>query len=133
MRRNTSERGNVVYLQSSDARARKLRRVATSTTEVLRAVAWQGRLLLALAVVGTLQVLHLVLCTLLVLMEPFVRAILVSVAFLSFVVTVIFGVLIGDARFPTFGMLAFSVGALWLYWLFIGLMTLLMRSPRGQD
>ena len=61
------------------------------------------------------------------------RVILVSIAFLSFVVTLIFGFLIGDARFPTLGMLAFSVGALWLYWLFIGLMSVFVRLPRGQD
>ncbi len=133
MRRNTSDRGNVVYLQPSDVRERRLGRLATGATEALRAVARQGGSLLALAFMGTLQVLRPVLCTLLVLMEPLVRAILVPIAFLSFVVTLIFGFLIGDARFPTFGMLTFSVGALWLYWLFLGFMCLLMRSPRGRD
>jgi hypothetical protein len=30
-------------------------------------------------------------------------------------------------------MLAFSIGTLWLYWLFVGLMSLFMRTPRGRD
>ena len=133
MAKNTTNRGNVVYLRPADARAAKLRRLAANATDVICAVARMGGSLLALAVVGALQMVRLVLCALLVLIEPLVRVILVSIAFLSFVVTLIFGVLIGDARFPTFGMLAFSVGALWLYWLFVAFMSLFMRLPRGQD
>ena len=56
-------------------------------------------------------------------------AVLVPVAFLSFLVTMIFGFLLGDPRFPRWGMLAFSVGALVLYWLYLGLMSLFMTLP----
>jgi hypothetical protein len=81
-----------------------------------------------------LQLARWVICALLVLGEPIVRAVLVPVAFLSFLVTLIFGFLIGDARFPRWGMLAFSVGALMLYWLYLGLMSLFMTLPsHDQD
>lgn len=72
---------------------------------------------------------RLVLCTLLVLMEPLVRAVLVPIAFLGFAVTLLFGFLAGDPQFPKWGMLVFSMAALWLYWLFLGLLALLMRLP----
>jgi len=75
------------------------------------------------------QVLRCVICALLVLGEPVVRAVLVPVAFLSFLVTLIFGFLMGDPRFPRWGMLAFSVGALVLYWFYLWLMSLFMTLP----
>ena len=50
-------------------------------------------------------------------------------ALLGFFVTLVFGFLIGDANFPRWGMLAFSVGALVLYWLYLGLMSLFMSLP----
>ena len=37
--------------------------------------------------------------------------------------------LIGDPHFPKWGMLAFSIGTMWLYWLFLGLMSLFVRLP----
>ena len=81
-----------------------------------------------------LQLARWAVCALLVLGEPIVRAVLVPVAFLSFLVTLIFGFLIGDVRFPRWGMLAFSVGALMLYWLYLGLMSLFMTLPwHDQD
>ena len=70
---------------------------------------------------------RMALCALLVLIEPLLGLILVPLAFLGFIVTVVFGFLIGDPRFPRWGMLGFSVGMLWLYWLFLGLMSLLLR------
>ncbi|KWT71761.1 MULTISPECIES: hypothetical protein [unclassified Variovorax] len=76
-----------------------------------------------------LQLARWAICALLVLGEPVVRAVLVPVAFLSFLVTLIFGFLIGDVRFPRWGMLAFSVSALILYWLYLGLMSLFMTLP----
>jgi hypothetical protein len=79
------------------------------------------------------QVVRLACCAVLVLMEPVLRATLVPIAFLGFLVTLIFGFLIGDPRFPRWGMLAFSVGALMLYWLFLGLMSLFMTLPPGHD
>ena len=79
------------------------------------------------------QVVRLTICAVLILMEPLLRATLVPIAFLSFVVTLIFGFLIGDPRFPRWGMLAFSVGTLMLYWLFLGVMSLFMTLPRSHD
>ena len=90
------------------------------------------RLLGASLLVGW-QVVRLACCALLILMEPLLRAILVPIAFLSFVVTLIFGFLIGDPRFPRWGMLAFSVGTLMLYWLFLCLMSLFMSLPPSHD
>ena len=79
------------------------------------------------------QVVRLTICAVLILTEPLLRATLVPIAFLSFVVTLIFGFLIGDPRFPRWGMLAFSVGTLMLYWLFLGVMSLFMTLPRSHD
>lgn len=79
------------------------------------------------------QVVRLTICAVLILTEPLLRATLVPIAFLSFVVTLIFGFLIGDPRFPRWGMLTFSVGTLMLYWLFLGVMSLFMTLPRSHD
>jgi hypothetical protein len=68
------------------------------------------------------QAIRCAICAVLVLGEPVLRAVLVPVAFQGILVTVIFGFLIGDPRFPRCGMLAFSVGAQVLYWLYLGLM-----------
>jgi hypothetical protein len=75
------------------------------------------------------QLVRCAICAILVLGEPVLRAVLVPVAFLSFLVTMIFGFLIGDPRFPRWGMLAFSVGSLVLYWAYLGLMSLFMALP----
>ena len=80
-----------------------------------------------------LQIVRIACCALLVLIEPVLRAILVPIAYLGFLVTLIFGFLIGDPRFPRWGMLGFSVGALMLYWLFLGLMSLFMTLPPVRD
>jgi hypothetical protein len=75
------------------------------------------------------QVLRCAICAALVLGEPVMRAVLVPVAFLGFLVTMIFGFLIGDPRFPRWGMLTFSVGALVLYWIYLWIMSLFMSLP----
>lgn len=75
------------------------------------------------------HLVRLAICAALVLLEPAVRAVLVPVAFLGFWVTMIFGFLVGDPHFPRWGMLAFSLGALILYWLYVGLMSLFMSWP----
>jgi hypothetical protein len=72
---------------------------------------------------------RMVIYTVLVFLEPLIAALLVPLAFLSFLVTLIFGFLIGDPHFPKWGMLAFSIGTMWLYWLFLGLMSLFVRLP----
>ena len=68
-------------------------------------------------------------CAILVLMEPIVSAILIPVAHLSFLITLIFGFLIHDPHFARWGMLAFSVGALLMDWLFLEIMSLVMTLP----
>lgn len=90
------------------------------------------RLLVGLCVVA-LQAVRIACCALLVLVEPVLRATLVPIAYLGFLVTLVFGFLIGDPRFPRWGMLAFSVGMLMLYWLFLGLMSLFMTLPADHD
>lgn len=85
--------------------------------------------LLAISLYAAWQVVRIACCAVLVLTEPILRAILLPIAFLGFLVTLIFGFLIGDPRFPRWGMLGFSVGALVLYWLFLGLMSLFMTLP----
>ena len=75
------------------------------------------------------QLVRIGICAVLVLGEPVMRAVLVPVAFLGFLMTMIFGFLIGDPRFPRWGMLGFSAGALVLYWLYLGLMSLFMSLP----
>jgi hypothetical protein len=94
---------------------------------LLRPQSIAGRLL------STWQAVRLTCCAVLILLEPIVSAILVPLAFLSFLVTLIFGFLIGDPRFPRWGMLAFSVGSLMLYWLFLGVMSLFMTLPPTHD
>lgn len=79
------------------------------------------------------QLIRLPCCALLILMEPIVRAVLVPLAFVGFVITLIFGFLIGDPKFPRWGMLGFSVGAMMLYWLYLGLMSLFMTLPPIHD
>lgn len=81
------------------------------------------------AVFAILQLVRWIVSAVLILAEPVVRAVLVPVALLGFLVTLIFGFLIGDPNFPRWGMLAFSVGALVLYWLYLGLMSLFMSLP----
>ncbi|WP_225781263.1 hypothetical protein [Xenophilus sp. Marseille-Q4582] len=92
------------------------------------AVCWAGTAL-GWAVFTAWLVLRCAICAILVLGEPVIRAVLVPLAFLGFLVTMIFGFLIGDPRFPRWGMLAFSVGALVLYWCYLGFMSLFMSLP----
>lgn len=76
--------------------------------------------------------LHLGVCAFLVLLEPLLRATLVPLAFLSFVVTLVFGFVVGDPRFPRWAMLGFSVGFLVLYWLYLGLLMWFVRAPASR-
>ena len=59
------------------------------------------RLLVGPRVVA-LQVVRIACCALLVLIEPVLRAKLVPIAYLGFLVTLVFGFLIGDPRFPRY-------------------------------
>ena len=88
-----------------------------------------GSRLLAILWLAVWLPVRMVIYTVLVFLEPVIAALLVPLAFLSFLVTLIFGFLIGDLHFPKWGMLAFSIGTMWLYWLFLGLMSLFVRLP----
>ena len=88
------------------------------------------RAIVVLILMGAWQCFRLVTCALLVLMEPVLRVVLVPLAFLGFVVTLLFGFAMDAPNFPKWGMLAFSVGALLVYWLYLGVMSLFMRLPR---
>ncbi len=68
----------------------------------------------------------------LALAEPLVRAILVPAASLTFFVTVFFGFVVGDPRFPRCGMLGLSVALLLLYWLFVWVTVLVQGGGRGR-
>jgi len=98
----------------------------------MRTVGSMGVSIFAVVLIGSWHALRLVLGTLLVLLEPLLRMTLVPLAFLSFGVTVVFGFLIGDPRFPKWGMLTFSVGTLWLYGLFVVVTSLIVGRSRGQ-
>jgi hypothetical protein len=87
----------------------------------------------ALLIVGlALGLARWSLAALLLLMEPFVRLILLAAAFGCFFVTVVFGFIGHAPHFPKWGMLAFSIGCVLLYWIFLCAMMLVMRGPRGR-
>jgi hypothetical protein len=119
-------KATVIPLATARRQAHRMRRRAIWAGRVETVAGW-AQLALRFTFVALRSFVRLVLLSLFVLLEPFVRVVLMSIAFGAFLVTIVFGVLAGDAGFPTWGMLAFSVGALWLYWLFLGLMGLLMR------
>jgi hypothetical protein len=118
----------VVDLRLARARASRQRR-ADKISTFFDTLGRHSKTTVVLTWLVAWPVVRLALCSVLVLMEPLVRIILVPVAFLGFLVTLVFGFVAGDPTFPKWGMLAFSVASLWLYWLFLGLMALLMRLP----
>ena len=61
------------------------------------------------------------------------RALLVPLASLTFFVTVFFGFVVGDPRFPRWGMLGLSVALLALYWLFVWVTVMVQGGGRGRD
>lgn len=128
----TDATGKVVYMKPSHARAAKLRALREDLAEAGRAAGQRSRPFAGVALVLAWQAVRIVICALLVLFEPLLRIVLVPLAFLGFVVTLIFGFMIGAPNFPKWGMLAFSVGALLLYWFYLGIMGLFMRLPRDR-
>lgn len=122
----------VVYLRPA-ARRSRLVRLRDAVADALGRschLLWRGLLFSLLTV---LRLLRVVVCALLVLTEPLLRVTLVPLAFLGFLVTLVFGFVAESPGFPKWGMLAFSVGCLLLYWLYLGLMSLFMRLPRDID
>ena len=133
MKNFTGIAGSVPCPKGLDVRAARLRRHAAQACRAMRSASAIGLSIVGLAWIAAWQVLRLVLCALFVLVEPILRMTLVPLAVLSFAVTVIFGFLIGDPRFPRWGMLAFSIGALWMYWLFLALMSFVVGGGRGKN
>lgn len=130
-----NDEGKVVYLRplanARDAKGRQgLRRMVVRAADDTWRASWSALAYLALA---AWQVVRVAICAVLVLIEPLLTITLVPLAFLSFVITVIFGFLLGAPHFPRWGMLAFSVGLVLVYWLFLGLMSLFMRLPAYRD
>ena len=72
---------------------------------------------------------RIVLCVLLVLLEPLGRILLVPLAYLTFLVTLLFGFVLHAPNFPRWGMLVFAIALFLLYWAFLGVMSLFMRLP----
>lgn len=128
----TDATGKVVYMKPSHARTAKLRALREDLAETSRAVGRRSRPFIVVGLLLAWQAVRVVICALLVLFEPLLRIVLVPIAFLGFVVTLIFGFMIDAPHFPKWGMLAFSVGALLLYWLYLGVMSLFMRLPRDR-
>jgi hypothetical protein len=130
--------GKVVYLRPPANAGGALRRetVRCMVARASEATAGARRAsgsALAFLVFAAWQVVRVTICAVLVLIEPLLRITLVPLAFLSFVITLIFGFLIGAPNFPRWGMLAFSVSLVLVYWLFLGLMSLFMRLPHDHD
>ena len=69
----------------------------------------------------------LVLFATLGLIEPLLRYTLCPIAFLGVAVTLLFGFLLNEPGFPKWAMLAFSVGALLMYWLYLAVLFSLER------
>jgi hypothetical protein len=129
MRIRTDTANKVVYLKPELARAARMREIAGRAGQASRRVGRGVRPLFALLFAGAWTSARIVITALLVLAEPFLRFLLCGAAFLGFLVTVLFGFLLEAPHFPKWGMLALSVGALLLYWLYLGLMSLFMRLP----
>jgi hypothetical protein len=64
----------------------------------------------------------------LVLVEPVVRVVLVPLATLCVLMAVVFGFMMHAPHFHAWGMLVFGVGALWLYWLYLFLILWISRG-----
>jgi hypothetical protein len=79
------------------------------------------------------QLVRLPICAVLAILEPILAVILVPLALLSFCVTILFGFMFDAPNFPKWGMLAFSIAPLLLYWLFLGFMSLFMGLPSDRN
>jgi hypothetical protein len=130
--------GKVVYLRPPVSAGLTARREAVRRMVVRAADATEGARrasgsALKFTIYAAWQMVRVVICAVLVLIEPLLRITIVPLAFLSFVMTLIFGFMIGAPNFPKWGMLIFSVSLVLVYWLFLGLMSLFMRLPPDHD
>lgn len=124
-----SNSDKVVYMKPEFERAAKLRALTGRVRGAGGRLGGGLRTMLAFTFSAVWQVTRVGISAVLVLAEPFLRLILCGAAFLGFLVTVIFGFMLDSPHFPKWGMLGMSVGALVVYWLYLGLMGLFMRLP----
>lgn len=115
------------------SRRNPLLRMAARAAGVGKCTARALGSVLVFALLVAWQAVRLVVCAVLVLTEPLVRLVLMGLAFLSFLVTLIFGFLMNAPHFAKWGMLTFSIGLVLLYWLFLFIMSLFMRLPPYHD
>jgi hypothetical protein len=72
-----------------------------------------------------------ILVALMLLFEPLLRLVVLPLAFGFFLTALLFGVLLHARHFPTWGMLALSVGLMWVYGVYIAVLVWLMGGRRG--
>ena len=97
--------------------------------QLLHGVGWVVRLTWTIG----WALLRLVVIAVLVLVEPFVRLILLGFGYAAFLLSVIGGFLLDLPRLPKWGILGIAVGCVVLYLLFLLVMSLFMRLPRDRD
>lgn len=101
----------------SDRMQSTLRRVVRSLVAVV------------IGLVRTAQrLMFFVVFSVLVMIEPLVRIVLVPLATLSTLMAVVFGFAMHAPHFHPWGMLVFGVGLLWLYWLYLLLIHWIARG-----
>jgi hypothetical protein len=132
MNDETEVRPKVIYLRPRNARAVRLRAIVGASANVARRL--QGLLvgLLCFAISVFWPLCRMVLCALLVLIEPLLRITLVPLALLGFLVTLFYGFRVDDPNFPKWGMLALSLGSLCAYWLYMALLAFMIGGRRGR-
>lgn len=133
MNRESNQEKNVIYIKKSYGRATKLRLLKQDLSDAIARAGGFSKSALLFVLLVIWHVVRVFICAVLVLFEPIARLILVSVAFLGFFVTLIFGFLMDAPHFPKWGMLLFSAGSLILYWIYLGIMSLFMKLPHGRD
>jgi hypothetical protein len=125
------QRNNVVFLRPRDPRWMALRGVVQRLQDGLEDACCRiGSLLRWVLWLGLVMV-RAVAAALLVLFEPVLRLLLLPLAFGCFLMSLLFGLLLHAPGFPTWGMLALSVGLLWLYWLYVAVMVWCLGGRRG--
>lgn len=123
----------VVYLPGA---AKPRAAVSRALSPLSASVGWAGRTLAGRMGSGVRSALwfaanlvRVVICAVLVLIEPLVRIVFCAGAFLLFVATLVVHFLIGHPSFPTWPLLGASVAMMVVYWIYLWIMSLFMRLP----
>jgi hypothetical protein len=128
-------RGNVIPLHGRRVAVRPRQRWERLCHRGIDGLEFVGRAVTAL-VVGvawvSLTAGRWSLAALMALMEPFVRLVLMGAGLGCFAITVLFGFVGHAPHFPKWGMLAFSIGCVLVYWVFLFVMLLVMGGSRGR-